>query len=80
MMWLPPELSNNIAEPEIEFMVVIADVNSSIVDDQTSSSNFTATLQFNTTYYISVYASRCNGTLISEPLNASITIEKGTKI
>ena len=77
MMWLPfPELGNNSAEPGIEYTVAITHASSSIVD-HTSSSNFTATLQFNTNYSVTIYASRCNGTLTSDPLITNITIDKG---
>ncbi len=82
-MWLPaPELGYGNSELDIEYTVVITEANSSIIlyNHNTSSTNFTARLQFNTTYSITLYASRCNHTLISDPLVMNVTIiEEGMK-
>lgn len=72
LMWLP---STAIDQMAIEYVITI----SSVADRstiQTTHSSHRVTLDFNTTYSVELYASKCSQALMSTPIHQNITIRE----
>ena len=60
-------------------IIIITDASgSTTIANRTSTTSFTTALEFNTTYSVTLYTSRCNNVLMSDSFITSITIDKGT--
>ena len=67
--------NESAADVGVVYEVTISEVTESTgTTNYTSTANFTTRLRFNITYLITVYASRCNGSLRSDPLITNITV------
>ena len=74
--WLSEAFNNN-EDMLVEYTITITAVDEPVnaTTGQTSTTSFTATLELNVTYSIILYASRCNHSLTSDPLNTTIIIK-----
>ena len=75
-MWSSDVYPAELDDANDDYMITISDANISITN-HSSTSSLRVTLQFNTTYLITLYTSRCNQTLMSEPYFTNVTIDKG---
>ena len=73
------ETSNNNEDLLVEYTITIAAIDEPVnaTTGYTSTTNFTATLELNVTYSITLYASRCNHSLTSNPFVTTIIIVEG---
>ena len=75
LSWSPPSDTPD----DVEYHITITANSSFIVQNEvTTSPCFNVTLQLNEMYQVSIFASVCDNTFVSDPLETNLTINTGT--